>query len=81
MKRELLFICFLMALLLHGIDAQSNDRISAARVSSYGYACIQSKAVFGVSNFSLFRADKTCFACFAGKGNNLNTKTQIKEEK
>lgn len=58
MKRELLFIWFLMALWPYGINAQTTDNTIANPTANSWYVGVQGGVPFGVSTFSSFGADK-----------------------
>lgn len=70
MKRELLFIWFLLALLPCGINAQTTNSFNTSHTNSSWYVGVQGGVPFGVSTFTSFGADKTRFdwatGAFAG---------------
>lgn len=66
MKRNLLFICFLMALLPYNMHAQSAASKETESTGKHWYVGVQGGVPFGVSTFSSFGADKTRFGWATG---------------
>ena len=66
MKRNLLFICFLMALLPYNMHAQLAHSKGAEPTATQWYVGVQGGVPFGVSTFSSFGADKTRFGWATG---------------
>ena len=61
MKRKLLFVCFLLALLPSRANAQTTDDTKTVHTSNGWYVGASGGVPFGVSTFSSFGADKTRF--------------------
>nr|WP_320039473.1 OmpA family protein [uncultured Bacteroides sp.] len=61
MKRKLLFVCFLLALLQGRVNAQTTDDTITVHTANGWYVGASGGVPFGVSTFSSFGADKTRF--------------------
>ena len=66
MKKKLLFICFLLALLQGRVNAQTTNHTTTVHTANGWYVGALGGVPFGVSTFSSFGADKTRFGWVAG---------------